>query len=91
MRLNNHLTSPHYFVDEQRFSPYKFWHHQHHFREVEGGVLVTDLVHYKLYGGPLGKIVNALLVKRDIEKIFAFRTSVLEQEYGIGTRAQDRI
>ncbi|MDR3716167.1 MAG: SRPBCC family protein [Puia sp.] len=23
-----------YFIDEQRFGPYRFWHHQHHFRAI---------------------------------------------------------
>ena len=41
----NHLT---YFVDEQREGPYTIWHHQHHFEEIEGGVLMTDIIHYKI-------------------------------------------
>ena len=24
-----------YFIDEQRFGPYSFWHHEHHFKEVD--------------------------------------------------------
>ncbi|MGZ3927364.1 MAG: SRPBCC family protein, partial [Mucilaginibacter sp.] len=35
-----------YFVDEQRFGPYALWHHQHHFKKVEGGVLMTDILDY---------------------------------------------
>ena len=27
-----------YFIDEQRFGPFKFWHHQHHFKTIDGGV-----------------------------------------------------
>ena len=23
-----------FFVDEQRFGPYRFWHHQHHFKDL---------------------------------------------------------
>ncbi len=76
-----HVSAPHYFVDEQRFGPYKFWHHQHHFREVDAGVEVTDIVHYKLFAGPLGKLIHALMVRADIEKIFAFRESVLDQKF----------
>ena len=26
-----------FFVDEQRKGPYKIWHHEHHFKEVDGG------------------------------------------------------
>jgi ligand-binding SRPBCC domain-containing protein len=31
------------FVDEQRKGPYKLWHHQHHFKAIEGGVEMKDL------------------------------------------------
>lgn len=43
-----HVEEGKYFIDEQRFGPYSLWHHQHHFREVEGGVEMTDIVHYKI-------------------------------------------
>ena len=62
-----------YFVDEQRFGPYSMWHHQHHFKEVEGGVEMTDIVHYKLPGWFLGGIANRLIVKKQLKKIFNFR------------------
>ena len=26
-----HVQNKEYFTDEQRFGPYAFWHHQHHF------------------------------------------------------------
>src|SRR5690349_5123626 len=28
-----HVQEPYYFVDDQRFGPYTFWHHQHFFKE----------------------------------------------------------
>ncbi len=62
-----------HFVDEQRFGPYSMWHHQHHFKEVEGGVEMTDIVHYKLPGWFLGGIANRLIVKKQLKKIFNFR------------------
>jgi ligand-binding SRPBCC domain-containing protein len=37
-----HVREPNLFVDEQRFGPYRFWHHQHHFREVDGGIEISD-------------------------------------------------
>src|SRR5687768_951926 len=43
-----HVEDRRYFVDEQRYGPYSMWHHQHHFREIEGGVEMTDIVHYKI-------------------------------------------
>ena len=48
------------FVDEQRFGPYKFWHHRHEFESVDGGVLMRDRVHYALPFGPFGAVAHAI-------------------------------
>jgi ligand-binding SRPBCC domain-containing protein len=77
-----HVQEGIYFVDEQRFGPYALWHHQHHFREIKGGVEITDLVHYKLPLGLLGNIAHALFVKRQLKGIFDFREKVLETKFG---------
>jgi ligand-binding SRPBCC domain-containing protein len=35
-----------FFIDEQRFGPYKFWHHQHRFKEVNDKVEMEDIVNF---------------------------------------------
>lgn len=70
------------FVDEQRFGPYKFWHHRHEFVEVTGGVLMRDKVHYALPFGPFGAIAHALFVRRKLEWIFNFRRELLTRRFG---------
>ena len=62
-----------YFIDEQRFGPYSLWHHQHHFEENAKGVLMTDIVHYKLPFWILGDIANTLFVKQQLRDIFDYR------------------
>ena len=73
-----HVSKPDFFVDEQRFGPYRFWHHQHFFREVEGGVEVRDLVHYLLLHDQLAWLVNRLLVAPRLKKIFDHRSTALQ-------------
>jgi ligand-binding SRPBCC domain-containing protein len=75
-----HVDEPHRFVDEQRFGPYRFWHHQHLFREIDGGVEARDVVHYALPpgGGPVAR----MLVAPRLREIFAFRRGVLEETFG---------
>ena len=51
------------FVDDQRIGPYSLWHHEHDFREVEGGAEVRDTVHYAVPFGPLGDIAAQLAVR----------------------------
>lgn len=80
-----HADPPHLFVDEQRFGPYKFWHHQHHFRPIDGGVEAEDLVYYGLPFGPLGTLAHSLTVRKRLEDIFAFRRRALEKRFGVWT------
>lgn len=68
-----HIEARRYFIDEQRFGPYAFWHHQHHFEEREGGVYMRDILHYKVPFSIIGTMVDALFVDSRIEEIFAFR------------------
>lgn len=70
------------FVDEQRFGPYKFWHHRHTFEETEGGVLMKDIVHYALPFWPFGEIGHGIFVRPKLERIFGFRKEILEKRFG---------
>ncbi|MBK9256282.1 MAG: SRPBCC family protein [Saprospiraceae bacterium] len=74
-----HVSDKEYFVDEQRFGPYSLWHHQHWFKEVDGGVEMTDIVHYALPLGFLGRIANSLFVKNKLQEIFDYREKVVEK------------
>jgi len=77
-----HVEEAKYFVDEQRFGPYALWHHQHHFKEVQGGVEMLDIIHYKLPFGPLGSLVNFLFVRKQLKGIFDYRFRYLEDHFG---------
>ncbi|MCC7298894.1 MAG: SRPBCC family protein [Bacteroidia bacterium] len=74
-----HVEELKYFVDEQRFGPYSFWHHKHFLEEVEGGVMMRDIVDYKIPFGWLGDLANAILVSKKLKQIFAFRKQALEK------------
>ncbi len=65
---------PHRFVDRQLKGPYTMWHHTHTFEERDGGTVCRDRVRYRPMGGAL---IQALFVRRDVEKIFAYRTERL--------------
>ena len=67
---------PHRFVDEQVQGPYRRWIHEHTFALHEGGTLVRDYVEYGMIGGWLA---NRLLVRRDLQRIFAFRQQRLAE------------
>lgn len=49
----SHVERPFRFVDEQRFGPYKFWHHTHEFEAINRGVRTTDTCYTPLDLFPL--------------------------------------
>jgi len=74
-----HVKDKEYFVDEQRFGPYSFWHHKHFLKAVDGGVEMTDIVHYKAPFGFLGRIANSIFIKKKLKTIFDYRYNKLEE------------
>jgi ligand-binding SRPBCC domain-containing protein len=74
-----HVIDKKYFVDEQRFGPYAMWHHQHHFKVVDGGVEMTDIVNYAVPMGILGRMMNSIMISNEIEKIFSYREKKVAQ------------
>ncbi|NIJ54103.1 SRPBCC family protein [Dyadobacter arcticus] len=76
-----HVVDKQYFVDEQRFGPYAFWHHQHRFTAVENGTFMEDILHYKIPFGFLGNWVDALFVQGEVQGIFDYRKKVLTARF----------
>lgn len=71
-----------YFIDEQRFGPYQFWHHQHHFKAIEGGTEMNDILTYGLPMGILGKMANHIYVANKLQEIFEFRRKKITELFG---------
>lgn len=72
-----HVQEPFLFIDEQRVGPYSLWHHQHHFKEVEGGIEMEDIIHYRIPFAPFSNIISPF-VKYKLNKIFAYRAQKIE-------------
>ena len=77
-----HVKKPHYFVDEQRVGPYRLWHHEHHFKEINGGVEMLDRVNYQLPLGVIGKMVHPFIVEKKLNEIFNHRIKQVEEIFG---------
>lgn len=79
LRWQTEITAwapPHRFVDEQKRGPYRQWIHEHTFTPQNGGTLCRDHVRYAVVGGAL---VNWLLVRRDVERIFNHRAKRMRE------------
>ncbi|MFD0231834.1 SRPBCC family protein [Streptomyces decoyicus] len=67
-RLKAHITSydrPRSFVDEQESGPFKRWRHAHHFEpDGHGGTIMRDTIDFASPLGPVGRIIDQLLLRR---------------------------
>lgn len=78
-----HVKPGEYFIDEQRFGPFALWHHEHHFKAIDGGVLMTDKLIYGVPFGIIGQIANALVVQKQTNDIFNYREKAVEEMWGV--------
>lgn len=77
-----HIKHHQYFVDDQRIGPYALWHHEHHFNEIVGGILMTDILNYAIPFGVFGQIANAVFVGKEVKRIFEYRSSKIIDLFG---------
>jgi len=71
-----------FFIDEQRVGPYKIWHHQHHFKAIDGGVEMTDIIDYVIPLGPIGRLMEPILVRSKLKEIFDYREKKMDELFG---------
>ena len=76
------VTKPVFFEDIQKSGPYEYWHHRHTFKEIDGGVEMTDFLQYSLPMGYFGELVNMLIVSHPLEEVFNYRKKRVEEILG---------
>lgn len=81
-----HIREKEYFIDEQRFGPFAFWHHQHHFQETPGGILMEDILSYAMPYGIVGRIANSMMVENRILDIFKTRELKINDIFNKGVQ-----
>ena len=77
-----HLKKDNYFIDVQLFGPYSFWHHKHFIKEIEGGVIMEDVIHYKPPFGLIGVLLNFLFINSKLNSVFKHRKLELIKTFG---------
>ena len=78
-----HIQDGAFFIDEQRLGPYRLWYHQHRVEHLEGHkTRMIDRVFYQLPFGVIGRLVDKLLVRNMLEKIFDYRAQRLAELFG---------
>ena len=67
------------FIDEQQKGPYRYWQHQHHFKPMDRGTEMTDIVKYEVPGWFAGDIVNSILVSKKLKALFQYRSEAISR------------
>jgi ligand-binding SRPBCC domain-containing protein len=66
------------FVDRQIWGPYRWWRHEHRFEPVGLSTRVIDEVAFV----PRLRLFSGRIVRRDVERIFAYRQQALAGVFG---------
>jgi ligand-binding SRPBCC domain-containing protein len=72
-----HIKEMEYFVDEQRSGPYKIWHHEHHFKAVDNGTIVIDILEFGLPKDIIGKVFGKVYFNKYLEELLKKRTDLV--------------
>jgi len=85
---------PRSFSDRQVSGPFKRWEHSHQFLDDgRGGTILHDEVDYEIPFGWIGRILGGGLVRRKLDRMFAFRheTTRAMVEAGVGPTSKGPI
>lgn len=66
------------FVDRQVHGPFRSWTHTHCFLDTAEGCTIDDCIEFEL---PLPVPFLANLIKRDLDRLFDYRETVLRKEF----------
>lgn len=72
------MQSPDSFTDEMIKGDFKNFKHQHHFKQIDNGTIMIDIVDFESPYGSLGKFFNAVYLKKYIEKFLIKRNDIIK-------------
>ncbi|MCU0317520.1 MAG: SRPBCC family protein [Fimbriimonadaceae bacterium] len=73
------VRAPYGFTDTAERAPFAYWQHKHEFIPSENGTIVRDTITYKPLGWFLAGLVNEVLIKEDLDKLFAYRQRTMHE------------
>ena len=76
------LDRPHRFRDRQTKGPFGAFRHTHEFEPVEGGTLMRDTIEFRSPFGPLGRLVDTLVMRRHLIGVITERNDAISAHFG---------
>lgn len=70
---------PNYFTDEMVSGAFKSFKHEHHFAELDGRTLMTDIFDYQSPLGSLGKLADKLFLEVYMTELLVERNRVIKE------------
>lgn len=67
------------FTDEMIRGDFKSFKHQHHFKGIDNGTIIIDIIEYETPYGIIGHIVNGLYLHRYLEALVKRRNEVIKE------------
>ena len=73
------MKSPDSFVDEMIKGDFKSYRHEHHFKVIENGTIMIDLIEFETPYGSLGRLVNRFYMIAYMEKLIKERNNTIKE------------
>jgi ligand-binding SRPBCC domain-containing protein len=81
------MDRPNSFTDEMRQGDFKSMKHQHHFKQIENGTLMIDILEFESPYGGIGRVFNSIYLTRYMQNLIEQRNQVIK-EYAEGSKWQ---
>jgi ligand-binding SRPBCC domain-containing protein len=73
------MQRPDFFIDELIKGDFKSFRHEHHFKAVDNGSLMIDIIEFETPYGFIGKMATVFFLRSYIEKFLAKRNAVIKE------------
>lgn len=73
------MVRPFSFTDEMVSGDFKRFKHEHHFKSIENGTLLIDLLDFEAPYGNLGKVANQLFLTNYLKKLLEQRNQMIKE------------
>jgi len=72
------MQSPNFFIDEMQKSDFKSLKHEHHFKKIDNGTIMIDILNFESPYGIIGKWFNKIYLKNLLQKFIVQRNIVIK-------------
>ena len=74
-----HMEPYQYFEDAMQEGDFKSFRHEHHFKQMENGTIMTDLVEFESPFGFFGTCIDNFFMAKYLEKLLKIRNQTIKQ------------